>query len=360
MALRHRVPAAIAAALFSLPACASYHTYVIDELYSNADGTVQYVVLHESLGMNGQNLLAGHTLTATHAGQKKTYSFVRDLPGEMCGYYNCMPSPTAGTRVLIGTDGFAALGLVTPDYVVPNGFLPIDGGTVDYAGVDALTFAALPTDGLNALYRDGTTRRNVATNFAQGRRDRRPVRRQLSRVVVGDGRHGIGMGDQFRASGRSGLRHLVHLRHRRARPGGCRCLPTDDATGNTYRGAIYVDSGPSFNNFVGAGSRTPGRRRARSRSRRRTTALRLHRQRRVVADQGDHALRSRHRRRSRSARTAPPRPTSPPRPTTRTSGGRRAAPSRAGASTSRIRATRCSRPGTPTMSTARRCGCRRC
>ncbi len=114
MALRHRVPAAIAAALFSLPACASYHTYVIDELYSNADGTVQYVVLHEALGMNGQNLLAGHTLTATHAGQTKTYSFVRDLPGEMCGYYSCMPSPTANTRVLIGTDGFTALGLVTP------------------------------------------------------------------------------------------------------------------------------------------------------------------------------------------------------------------------------------------------------
>ncbi len=250
----HRVSAAIVAALFSLPASASYHTYVIDELYSNADGTVQYVVLHESLGMNGQNLLAGHTLTATHAGQKKTYSFVRDLPGEMCGYYNCMPSPTANTRVLIGTDGFSALGLVTPDYVVPNGFLPIDGGTVDYAGVDALTFAALPTDGLNALYRDGTTRRNVATNFA-----RDAATAALSAVnyqglwwATGGTESGWGInfahqGDRvfatwytYDATGKAWWLSML----------------ADRITGNTYRGPINVDSGPSFANFVGAGKPT--------------------------------------------------------------------------------------------------------
>ncbi len=167
MAFPHRSLAAIAAALVSLAVHASYHTYQIDELYSNADGTVQYVVLHEASGMNGQNLLAGHTLTAMHGAQMKSFAFTRDLPGEMCGYYSCMPSPTAGTRVLIATDGFTALGLVTPDYVVPNGFLPVDGGTVNYAGADTLTFAALPTDGLNALYRDGTTHKNLATNFAR-------------------------------------------------------------------------------------------------------------------------------------------------------------------------------------------------
>jgi hypothetical protein len=77
-----------------------------------------------------------------------------------------MPSPTANTRVLVATLGFAALGLVTPDFTVPNGFLSTSGGTVNYAGVDLWTYASLPTDGTHSLNRDGATIENVATNFA--------------------------------------------------------------------------------------------------------------------------------------------------------------------------------------------------
>jgi hypothetical protein len=39
---------------------ASFHTFAIDEIYSNADGSVQFIVLHEAQGADGQNLLAGH------------------------------------------------------------------------------------------------------------------------------------------------------------------------------------------------------------------------------------------------------------------------------------------------------------
>jgi hypothetical protein len=53
-----------------------------------------------------------------------------------------------------------------PDYVVPNGFLATNGGTLNYAGVDQVTYAALPTDGTNAIDRNGATIRNVATNFS--------------------------------------------------------------------------------------------------------------------------------------------------------------------------------------------------
>jgi len=257
MAFTHRL-LPIAAALFSLPAHASFHTYVIDELYSSADGTVQYIVLHESLGMNGENLLGGHTLTATHGGQTKSFTFPQDLPGGMCDYYSCMGSPTAGTRVLIATDGFTALGLVTPDYVVPNGFLPIDGGTINYAGVDAVTFPALPTDGLNAFYRDGTTRRNLAINFA---RDSASV--ALSAVnyqglwwATGGAEPfwGINLahaGDQIFATwytydttGRAWW--LSMLADNRSAP-----------SSNTYSGPINADRGPPFNNFVGAGVPDP-------------------------------------------------------------------------------------------------------
>ena len=75
-------------------------------------------------------------------------------------------SPTANKRVLIATQGFEALGLVTPDYVIPNGFLPTNGGTVNYAGVDQVTYASLPTDGVNAIDRNGAIVQNRATNFA--------------------------------------------------------------------------------------------------------------------------------------------------------------------------------------------------
>jgi hypothetical protein len=154
-------------ALFAAAATAEFHTFVIDELYSNADGTVQYIVLHESAGMDGENLLGGQKLTSTSASGTKTYTFTGNLPGGICmGYYGCTPSPTANKRVLIATAGFLALGLVTPNYIIPSGFLAADGGTVNYASVDSITYTALPNDGTTALNRDGTTGLNVATNFA--------------------------------------------------------------------------------------------------------------------------------------------------------------------------------------------------
>ncbi|MEP6996749.1 MAG: hypothetical protein ABI900_03820 [Betaproteobacteria bacterium] len=155
----------VALALVATAARAEFHTFQIDELYSNADGSVQYVVLHESQGFNGENLLAGHFLTSTHLGVMNFYMFSNNLPGGGCDGYGCRASPTAHARVLIATAGFAALNLVSPDYVIPNGFLPTDGGTLNYALVDQVTFASLPTDGINALSRSGMVIPNVATNF---------------------------------------------------------------------------------------------------------------------------------------------------------------------------------------------------
>ena len=135
---------------------ADFATFVVDTLYSNADGSVQYVVLHETQGANGGNLLAGRALTATHAGVTKVFTFPADLPN----------ATTAGKRVLIASNGFAATSPIVPDYQMPDRFLPTDGGTVDYAGVDQVAFAALPTDGTHAWQRGGAVAPNVATNFA--------------------------------------------------------------------------------------------------------------------------------------------------------------------------------------------------
>ncbi|TMG88280.1 MAG: hypothetical protein E6H76_09745 [Betaproteobacteria bacterium] len=152
--------------LFAPYASANFHLYQINQIYTNGDGSIQFVLLHESLGYNGENFLGGHTFTSTQGGTTQTYTFNKDLPGGSMGGYGGMPSPTAYSYVLIATQGFAALGLVTPDYVIPNGFLPLANGTINYAGVDQVTYTSLPTDGTSAIDRSAMVVQNVAINFA--------------------------------------------------------------------------------------------------------------------------------------------------------------------------------------------------
>ena len=137
-------------------AWADYQTFAIERVYSNADGTVQFVVLHETQGTNGGNNWSGRTFTSTHAGVTKSFSFPADLAS----------AATANQRVLVGTQGLAALSFIAPDYVIPNGFLAVDGGTLNFAGADTFTYAALPTDGVGAINRTGATVANAATNFS--------------------------------------------------------------------------------------------------------------------------------------------------------------------------------------------------
>ena len=146
------------ALLLAAPAAfAEFHLFQIEQLFSNADGSVQFVVLHEFTGSNGENFWASKQLVSMHAGSpNNTLVFPGNLPS----------AATANKRVLVATQGFAALGIVTPDFTVQNGFLPTGGGTLSYAGVDSVTFGALPTDGVTAINRNGQPIQNLATNFA--------------------------------------------------------------------------------------------------------------------------------------------------------------------------------------------------
>ena len=60
----------------------------------------------------------------------------------------------------------AQLGIVVPDYQIPNGFIPLTNGTINYAGVSQATYSSLPTDGVTALSISGMTVQNLATNYA--------------------------------------------------------------------------------------------------------------------------------------------------------------------------------------------------
>ena len=135
---------------------AAFHLFQIEQLFSNADGSVQFVVLHEFSGSNGENFWGGHQLMSSSAGANKMFTFPSNLPS----------GATANKRVLVATQGFAALAIVTPDFVVPNGFLPTGGGTLNYSGVDSVNFGPLPTDGVTAINRNGMMIPNLATNFA--------------------------------------------------------------------------------------------------------------------------------------------------------------------------------------------------
>ncbi len=236
---------------------ASYHTFQIDEIYTNADGTVQFVVLREAAGMNAQNLLSGQMLSSTTPAGTANLVFRTDLSGGTCYYGMCMQSPTAFSHVLIATRGFVALGLVTPDYVMPDGFLAPGGGTLNYAGFDQWTYGPLPTDGVNALFRSGGVKENVGVNFKGASvivalaAPAPPSYHGLWWNPDADG-SGINLshqGDQIFATwytyDTSGNAFWLSMLASRTTPAGA-----------VYGGDIYIDSGPPLNNFTGSATAT--------------------------------------------------------------------------------------------------------
>lgn len=135
------------------PAVASFHLYAINEIYSDATGNVQFIELTTTA--IGQQFLAGVTLTATQGANTHSFTFPTSFATD-----------SANKPVLIATQGFANLGIVAPDYIVPNGFLFLPGGTINYAGFSQVTYAPLPTDGVHSIDSAGTVSLNSPTNFA--------------------------------------------------------------------------------------------------------------------------------------------------------------------------------------------------
>ena len=126
------------------PAMVSFHDWNITEVYSNADGTLQFIEWFTS--SNNQHLLAGHVVTS----DSKTYTFPINLP----------LTSTAGQHYLMATSGFAALpGAPLPDYIIPDGFIDTTGDTLrrrtSPVGTIWETFSfgpgELPTDGIGSL-----------------------------------------------------------------------------------------------------------------------------------------------------------------------------------------------------------------
>ena len=135
-------------------------TFQIDQVFSDAAGQVQFVVIYDR-GMrdcdSGEERWAGEVLSSRGGPQpEQTFVFPANLP-------TCR---TSDQRILIASQAFAALGIVAPDYVIPDGFIPIPDGILEFAGVSRVTYTSLPNDGITAILGDGTRIRNLATNLA--------------------------------------------------------------------------------------------------------------------------------------------------------------------------------------------------
>lgn len=138
-------------------ALAGSHTWDVNEVFSNADGTIQFVELREAQGTPNETGVPGHTMSSD------LKSFVISGPA--------LTAPTSNKFYLLGTAAFAALpGAPTPDATIPVGTLPFffatSGDTVDYQPWDSFTFGSVPTNGIDSLHRLSGQAVNSPTNYA--------------------------------------------------------------------------------------------------------------------------------------------------------------------------------------------------
>ena len=157
----------ILAVLWQTPASPDSHQWRFNEVFSNDDGTIQFVEMKECCGFTAEHALQDKWVLAVGADNKLV--FRNNLTGD-----------TAGKHLLLATQAFADLpGMPAPDFILPPGFLPLAGETLEYWTYTPATWSynALPVDGITSVNVDGSTGVNSPTNFAgeSGSLDLTPV-----------------------------------------------------------------------------------------------------------------------------------------------------------------------------------------
>ena len=139
---------------------AGYHLWDINEVYSSADGTVQFIELRALSG--SQQFMGGAvTIRSTNSSGTSTFTCSTNLPAD-----------TANKFCIIGTSNLASIpGGVAPNFVIPANFIrPAAGGNAAVLfmpagfGTTTAAFTNLPIDGDSALLRSGGTMIVVPTN----------------------------------------------------------------------------------------------------------------------------------------------------------------------------------------------------
>ncbi len=158
---QHRLKAsmvACAVALLAADVQAGSHLWRFNEIFSNADGTIQFIELKECCGSSMEVGLAGKWVLS-------------DATGNQFFFPSNLIPPTANKHLLLATAGFAALpGAPTPDHIIVDGFLTLGADTLRYWSYSAATMpyadGDLPSDGIMSLALDGSVAVNSPTNYA--------------------------------------------------------------------------------------------------------------------------------------------------------------------------------------------------
>jgi hypothetical protein len=150
----------VSVVLAAAPAQAGSHSWRINEVFSTADGSVQFIELWEAFGEPAETFMINKNITSVATGH------VFLFPA------NFIP-PTDDKHVLLATQSFANLpGAPTPDYIIQPGFFDPKGDTLEYFIYDEWTFGAIPTDCVNSLHRNfwttTATGLNSPTNYQGG------------------------------------------------------------------------------------------------------------------------------------------------------------------------------------------------
>ena len=153
----------LALLLVPLSASARFHLWQITEVYSNADGSVQFVEAEVVNPIDNEDLTAGHTLSSS--------STTFTIP-------NNLATATTTHFLLFATPAFASqpgCTNVVPDFTLagPNFMSTLGADLINFANVNSFSYTGgeLPTDGVHSLNEPygsnvRTTAVNSPTNFA--------------------------------------------------------------------------------------------------------------------------------------------------------------------------------------------------
>ena len=125
--------------------------WTVDQVYSNANGSIQYIVLLKGGGQECRDL----SVFSIHDGETSGVIWP-----------NFQSGPDSFDHLLIATTGFGILGIVQPNAWVHDGFLGTGAGVIRVCDTE-YHYAALPTDGVRALNASGSVVTNIATNLAR-------------------------------------------------------------------------------------------------------------------------------------------------------------------------------------------------
>ena len=152
-------PVACASAILTCTAVGAFFEWRFSEVFSNADGSVQFIELRSQGADEGQ--ASGAQIRSTSTGKK--LSLTENLSGT-----------TLNKKFLLATVGFGSLpGAVAPNFLttpLPAGFFNPNGDTLTlthHVTIDSRAFPAIPIDGVTSVhFPAGNFATNTPTNFS--------------------------------------------------------------------------------------------------------------------------------------------------------------------------------------------------